>query len=98
MKLATVVRRNLPDYLGVAHHIRVVPPIKASSLWTQNIVVSAAQIGSDQRPEVMAFPADGSGQVTSLCEVFGARDTFDWKELLEDNGYTIKEDSHANHS
>ena len=92
MKLATVVRRNLPDFIGVAHHIRVVPPIKAEGLWTQNIVVSAVQTTFDQRPEVLAFPADGSGQVTSYCEVFGARDTFDWKELLEDYGYTIKED------
>ena len=92
MKIATMIQRNFPGFNGVAHHLRVCPPIKTSEGFASHIIVSAVQTAIDARPEVLAFPADGSGEVTSFCEVFGARDTFDWKELLEDYGYTIKED------
>ena len=94
---ATLIREQLPNFVGAARLYRVEPPISLERDWdeetkgltTEYVVVSAVVAYSG--PETYIFPADAEGNVTNWGELNGSfRGDMDHERALVAAGYVVQ--------
>ena len=91
-KIAYLIKKNLPNFNGVAHLYRLDPPLKDYERGSENIfyeyVVVSATVVIYTGAETYIFGADKEGNIVNWSDLPGScRGTLNHEEVLRDAGY-----------